>query len=85
MTSSSLPLSGIIVVSIEQAVAAPFATRQLADLGAMTAAIEAVFGELTSAETLERLETAGIATEPVLAELGYEPEAIARWKQIGMI
>src|SRR5690606_30220078 len=28
------PLSGITVVSIEQAVAAPFATRQLADQGA---------------------------------------------------
>jgi hypothetical protein len=29
-----LPLEGITVVSLEQAVAAPFATRQLADLGA---------------------------------------------------
>ena len=33
-TSSALPLHGVTVVSIEQAVAAPFATRQLADLGA---------------------------------------------------
>jgi len=37
---SSLPLHGITVVSIEQAVAAPFATRQLADLGARVIKIE---------------------------------------------
>src|SRR5699024_1828107 len=30
----SLPLSGITVISCEQAVAAPFASRRLADLGA---------------------------------------------------
>ena len=29
-----LPLDGLLVVALEQAVAAPFATRQLADLGA---------------------------------------------------
>jgi len=34
------PLAGITVVSIEQAVAAPFATRQLADLGARVIKIE---------------------------------------------
>ena len=36
----ALPLQGITVVSIEQAVAAPFATRQLADLGARVIKIE---------------------------------------------
>jgi itaconate CoA-transferase len=35
-----LPLSGIMVVSLEQAVAAPFATRQLADLGARVVKVE---------------------------------------------
>ncbi|HVL86055.1 MAG TPA: CaiB/BaiF CoA-transferase family protein [Pseudonocardia sp.] len=35
-----LPLHGILVVSCEQAVAAPFATRQLADLGARVVKIE---------------------------------------------
>jgi itaconate CoA-transferase len=39
-SSAPLPLSGITVVSIEQAVAAPFATRQLADLGARVIKIE---------------------------------------------
>jgi len=34
------PLNGITVVTIEQAVAAPFATRQLADLGARVIKIE---------------------------------------------
>ena len=38
--SAGLPLQGITVVSIEQAVAAPFATRQLADLGARVIKIE---------------------------------------------
>nr|AAF86384.1 FkbE [Streptomyces hygroscopicus subsp. ascomyceticus] len=34
------PLSGLLVVSLEQAVAAPFATRHLADLGARVIKIE---------------------------------------------
>ena len=36
----TLPLEGITVVSLEQAVAAPFATRQLADLGARVIKVE---------------------------------------------
>lgn len=35
-----LPLAGITVVAVEQAVSAPFATRQLADLGARVIKIE---------------------------------------------
>ena len=38
--AGSLPLKGVTVVSLEQAVAAPFATRQLADLGARVIKVE---------------------------------------------
>ncbi|MFE9428501.1 CaiB/BaiF CoA transferase family protein [Kitasatospora sp. NPDC006697] len=37
---TALPLDGITVLSVEQAVAAPFATRQLADLGARVIKVE---------------------------------------------
>jgi itaconate CoA-transferase len=37
---TGLPLEGILVVAVEQAVAAPFASRQLADLGARVIKIE---------------------------------------------
>ena len=36
----ALPLTGVLVVSVEHAVAAPFASRQLADLGARVIKIE---------------------------------------------
>lgn len=38
--SSDLPLSGLLVVSLEQAIAGPFCTRQLADLGARVIKVE---------------------------------------------
>jgi crotonobetainyl-CoA:carnitine CoA-transferase CaiB-like acyl-CoA transferase len=40
-----LPLSGVTVVSVEQAVAAPYATRQLADLGARVIKVERPGGD----------------------------------------
>ncbi|MBO1334314.1 CaiB/BaiF CoA-transferase family protein [Streptomyces sp. VRA16 Mangrove soil] len=40
MAAARLPLEGVTVVSLEQAVAAPFATRQLADLGARVIKVE---------------------------------------------
>ena len=40
MKAPTLPLQGVTVVALEQAVAAPFATRQLADLGARVIKIE---------------------------------------------
>lgn len=40
----TLPLDGTVVVTLEQAVAAPFATRHLADLGARVIKVERVDG-----------------------------------------
>lgn len=40
VVKSALPLDSLTVVSLEQAVAAPFATRQLADLGARVIKVE---------------------------------------------
>lgn len=40
MSTQPLPLDGVTVVAVEQAVSAPFATRQLADLGARVIKIE---------------------------------------------
>src|ERR1700733_6721842 len=40
MTEAPGPLDGIIVVSLEQAVSAPLATRHLADLGARVIKVE---------------------------------------------
>jgi len=39
-STTGLPLEGVLVVALEQAVAVPFATRQLADLGARVIKIE---------------------------------------------
>ena len=40
MTTANRPLEGITVVSLEHAIAAPFCTRQLADLGARVIKVE---------------------------------------------
>jgi crotonobetainyl-CoA:carnitine CoA-transferase CaiB-like acyl-CoA transferase len=44
MDQLPLPLEGLTVVAVEQAVAAPFATRQLADLGARVIKVERIDG-----------------------------------------
>jgi len=41
----SAPLDGVVVVSIEQAISAPFASRQLADLGATVIKVERPEGD----------------------------------------
>lgn len=40
LTQNTRPLDGILVVSLEHAIAAPFCTRQLADLGARVIKVE---------------------------------------------
>ena len=45
MSEFSAPIAGIVVVSVEQAISAPFATRQLADLGATVVKIERPEGD----------------------------------------
>jgi crotonobetainyl-CoA:carnitine CoA-transferase CaiB-like acyl-CoA transferase len=45
LTGSRLPLDGILVLALEQAVSAPFATRQLADLGARVIKVERPGGD----------------------------------------
>src|SRR5918994_5516744 len=40
MRGANLPLEGMTVVAVEQAIAAPFASRQLADLGARVIKVE---------------------------------------------
>lgn len=43
----ALPLEGLLVVGLEQAVSAPYATRTLADLGARVIKVESPYGDFT--------------------------------------
>ena len=47
----SLPLSGLLVVALEQAVAAPMCTCRLADAGARVIKIERPEGDFAAATT----------------------------------
>ena len=86
-----LPFEGITVVALEQAVAAPFATRQLADLGARVIKIERPmtgdFVSLTSDEVIARLDQAGIANARTntMMEFWNHPQLRARdrWSEVG--
>lgn len=69
-----LPLSGITVVALEQAVAGPLATRQLADLGARVIKIERV-GEGDFARHYDNV-VLGQASHFVWANRGKESVAI---------
>ncbi|MFI6939748.1 CaiB/BaiF CoA transferase family protein [Streptomyces sp. NPDC050418] len=74
MISAPLPLDGITVVAVEQAVAAPFATRQLADLGARVIKIERPDG----GDFARGYDTAaaGLASHFVWANRGKESLAV---------
>ncbi|WP_030205154.1 CaiB/BaiF CoA-transferase family protein [Streptomyces sp. NRRL S-87] len=74
MSIAPLPLDGITVVSVEQAVSAPFATRQLADLGARVIKVERPDG----GDFARGYDTAahGLASHFVWANRGKESIAL---------
>ena len=73
-TGSERPLRGVRVVSIEQAVAAPFATRHLADLGAEVVKVERV-GEGDFARAYDA-SVKGVASHFVWLNRGKESIAL---------
>lgn len=74
MHTQPLPLDGITVVAVEQAVSAPFATRQLADLGARVIKVE----RLDGGDFARNYDTAaqGLASHFVWCNRGKESLAI---------
>ncbi|GAA2538080.1 hypothetical protein GCM10010409_10560 [Mycolicibacterium diernhoferi] len=82
MDSGELPLAGITVVSLEQAVAAPIASRHLADLGARVIKVERVGeGDFarnydTAVHGLELNDMQSLIAHPQLA-------ARDRWREVG--
>src|SRR4051794_2793589 len=68
------PLDGVTVVAVEQAVSAPFATRQLADLGARVIKVERPDG----GDFARAYDTAahGLASHFVWANRGKESIAL---------
>jgi itaconate CoA-transferase len=70
----TLPLTGIVVVALEQAVSAPFATRQLADMGARVIKVERV-GEGDFARYYDS-EVRGMACHFVWVNRGKESLAL---------
>lgn len=74
MTAAVLPLAGITVVTLEQAVAAPLATRHLADLGARVIKIERV-GEGDFARNYDHA-VRGLASHFVWLNRGKESVAL---------
>jgi crotonobetainyl-CoA:carnitine CoA-transferase CaiB-like acyl-CoA transferase len=74
MTADLLPLDGLTVVALEQAVAAPLATRHLADLGARVIKLERV-GEGDFARNYDH-EVHGLASHFVWLNRGKESVAL---------
>jgi len=78
------PLSGITVVTLEHAIAAPFATRQLADLGARVIKVERPgVGDFARGydERMDGVPALGQHTNSILASLGYSADAIAELRR----
>jgi formyl-CoA transferase len=72
--TGELPLTGITVVTLEQAVAGPLATRHLADLGAQVIKVERP-GEGDFARDYDH-EVRGLATHFVWLNRGKESIAL---------
>ena len=75
------PLDGITVVAIEQAVAVPFATRQLADLGARVIKVERPDGGDFARQYDSRVQRIGElfrVAQPLEGVVGARPQAATR-------
>jgi len=81
-----LPLEGITVVAVEQAVAAPFATRQLAArnrwraVGSPAGPVQALLPPVIVAGREPRMDpvpAVGEHTDAILRWLGYDDDQIA--------
>ena len=85
------PLSGLTVVALEHAVAAPFATRQLADLGARVIKIERPDGGTSRCLQRFRLRHDRAVcrkkshTDAILEELDFARDTIDAWRAAGVI
>ncbi|KAK6851806.1 CAIB/BAIF family enzyme [Apiospora arundinis] len=71
-----LPLHGITVVSLEQAIAAPFCTRQLADLGARVIKVERPGGGDFARSYDSRVGSPGLSSHFVWANRSKESLAL---------
>ena len=87
-----LPLEGIMVVSLEQAVAAPFATRQLADrwreVDSPVGPIRALVPPVTMQgveSVMEPIPEVGEHTDAILEELDLDPDAVGSLRGAGAV
>ena len=87
-----LSLEGIMVVSLEQAVAAPFAMRQLADrwreVDSPVGPIRALVPPVTMQgveSVMEPIPEVGEHTDAILEELDLDPDAVGSLREAGAV
>ena len=87
-----LLLEGIMVISLEQAVAAPFATRQLADrwreVDSPVGPIRALVPPVTMQgveSVMEPIPEVGEHTDAILEELDLDPDAVGSLREAGAV